>query len=1601
MRKKATEKSRRQRNKLNRKPFLEHLEDRRLLSVAAFDLIGLDEFRADPDFASIDGSGTDAERKQTIVVIDSMVDADHELLKDKIIIREDFYTRSNLGPADVHGTHVAGIIGANDEEIGVATGVQIVGLNVFPPIDNPTASDEDILDALYWSLDNADTLNIVAVNMSLGGDHFTAPPRGGVFTEYNRVITQLENAGVTVVASAGNDYAGLLPQNFRVDSGFPGIIATVNVGAVWEDHAGDGERFRGTKFHRTPSGDFERLLFHDPTSVSDAIASFSQRPPSNLGNALFAPGAGIESTIPLSQDVEDESIDGLTELDGTSMAAPMVSGAVALLQHVAQEFGGSRLAPDTLRSFLEQNADVVNDGDDERSRAFKQTISPSGIESFERSDFTYTGSSYKRLNVYEAAKAIREFIVDFGGGDLNGTIEHAIPASLPRHAQNNRPTAPSNICRTHPNFCPMPNRSENIDGSIGVDGNTSVGRDDIDIYKFDISSHVNVTFAVTGFVEGHLRLFDEGGVEIEPPDPNKAEGISEQELALIPGTYYVGVSAVDNDSYNPINGSDVKDGFATGDYSLTIDVAGADANGTLSSTTPIPLSLIENELDLEEDGISFRGIEGGVAVNFTSIIGSDPIFGDAEGRFINGDVDMYSFIAPANGFAQFDIDVSGSTHRSNNGTVSDTKGVNIFTRVFGIDNLSHAELESNDASLAENFFGELTECENSRGLVFNGFPVCTPSEVSPIRPDIVSPGVDSDSFVSFAVTRGNEYVIAVSAKNNSTYDPTTIENRTSNRSGEYTGILTYTSWDLDGSLLALRDASLLNLPFLGLNDSKSGAVVIGEDVRESTGAVIIPVAGSDDIDLIAVRPVADGILDFDVSSILSNNSVEITPTISAFTKEGTLISRSTIDNGDSSNLQIGAKANEVYLFGLSGLANDSYDIRRIGTALPSTQLSDGERAELSYSITLREINDPNGTNGSPNVVTLGSFGFVSESLGQDASLTFANSASDVDYFRLVPSATTGITVRTLSPLESTRDTKITIETPSGIEIANSTNIGSSSEVSFFGRAGDEYWVKVEGGNSGRGGDYSLLVDSLLAINELDVSSDNLGVTFNQPLDASQVSVFADVSLHKVDGIQIPGSVVISPNSDGLRFVPTGKPLTSGTYELRIGGERESFRSFLGSGYDGDGDGEVGGSFIRQFDVVSAPPDALLVSLPDFVRGSGQQVNVPATGNGVPVTISSGNQIARVEFELHYDPTYLDVTDFEVDESLTTAITSFSLIRNGVVSISVEQSNSFAEEDGELQIGTFKADVPTGAPYGGKEILSINNVKVFDAVGQMIDKPIITDDSIHIVDFVGDMNGDTFFNATDINLLYTEIASSGFQALGPLPFVDPSLVGDIAFTDGGFLTATDVSLIYRMIANDPSPIVPLLPDEFPMVTVDVGDDPRLFIPRNLTATVGQNAQIPIRVEVTEQDGIEIGSANIRLAVDTDVFDTSSNMATFTIGDLGDFVNNPDSLEPVLNPRPDGGYFITIAINTVKNGVATTSTIPHGTVVTLGTLSIPVKSEAILAPTPINVQLVADRDQTSIADGIGFSLDLVPTPDTIDANQDQVDGLVTILSDAPPP
>jgi len=234
-----------------------------------------------------------------VAVLDTGIDLTHPDLAANIVAGKNcLTTKKNANDDNGHGSHVAGIIAALDNSVGVvgvAPRAKLAAVKVLNAQGSGTWSS--IICGLDWVSANAAALNLKVVNMSLSGAGASDGNCGLTINDaLHRAICRVRDAGVTVVVAAGNSGASAAAE---VPAAYDDAVITVSALA-------DSDGLAGGLGAATAYG------------ADDTLASFS-----NYGPVvdLAAPGVNIRSTWKGG---------AYNIISGTSMAAPHVAGAAAL-----------------------------------------------------------------------------------------------------------------------------------------------------------------------------------------------------------------------------------------------------------------------------------------------------------------------------------------------------------------------------------------------------------------------------------------------------------------------------------------------------------------------------------------------------------------------------------------------------------------------------------------------------------------------------------------------------------------------------------------------------------------------------------------------------------------------------------------------------------------------------------------------------------------------------------------------------------------------------------------------------------------------------------------------------------------------------------------------------------------------------------------------------------------------------------------------------------------------------------------------------------------------------------------------------------------------
>ena len=377
---------------------------------------------------------------------------------------------------DGHGTHVAGTIGAvGDNGVGV-TGVSwqvsIMGLKFLDAEGSGSISDAIAAISYATRMRREFGVNVVATNNSWGGADRSLALRAA--------IAEGGAAGILFVTAAGND----------------GV---------------NGDR----RANYPANEDLDAVIAVTATNRSNRLPAFATYGPVHVD--LAAPGAAIRSTVPGG---------GYATFSGTSMAAPHVTGTIALLATA--------------------------------NPAASATAIRGAILSTTRPLAALTGKTVTG-GLLDAAAAVRA---------IRGDVPPPPPPPVVRPARDVGDT----IAKAYA----IPRQESGAIRLAARVGDGSLGLRDVDLYRIKLAAGQSITIDVdarslvaSSTLDSVLRLFNAAGRQLTSNDD--AAGSPDSLLTFTAptvGTYYVGVSGAGNETYAAKRAGAGRAG-STGGYEIT------------------------------------------------------------------------------------------------------------------------------------------------------------------------------------------------------------------------------------------------------------------------------------------------------------------------------------------------------------------------------------------------------------------------------------------------------------------------------------------------------------------------------------------------------------------------------------------------------------------------------------------------------------------------------------------------------------------------------------------------------------------------------------------------------------------------------------------------------------------------------------------------------------------------------------------------------------------------------------------------------------------------------------------------------------------------
>jgi len=231
-----------------------------------------------------------------VAVIDTGVDAQHADIKiaaGVCTLKTGCPTTISFDDDNGHGTHVAGVIAAQKNDfglIGVAPNVELYAIKAMTKSGSGTTTN--IAAGVEWAIkQNVDIINL---SLTTSGDD----------QALRLLLEKAYTEGITIVASAGNEGTSIQSDSVQYPAKYASVIAVAAT-----------------------------------TRFKDKLPESSMGPEIEIS----APGENIVSTFPSELDITDGNKDGFTTLSGTSMAAPHVTGILALYKERFPAVSNKRL----------------------------------------------------------------------------------------------------------------------------------------------------------------------------------------------------------------------------------------------------------------------------------------------------------------------------------------------------------------------------------------------------------------------------------------------------------------------------------------------------------------------------------------------------------------------------------------------------------------------------------------------------------------------------------------------------------------------------------------------------------------------------------------------------------------------------------------------------------------------------------------------------------------------------------------------------------------------------------------------------------------------------------------------------------------------------------------------------------------------------------------------------------------------------------------------------------------------------------------------------------------------------------------------------------
>jgi hypothetical protein len=370
----------------------------------------------------------------------------------------------------------------------------------------------------------------------------------------------------------------------------------------------------------------------------------------------------------------------------------------------------------------------------------------------------------------------------------------------------------------------------------------------------------------------------------------------------------------------------------------------------------------------------------------------------------------------------------------------------------------------------------------------------------------------------------------------------------------------------------------------------------------------------------------------------------------------------------------------------------------------------------------------------------------------------------------------------------------------------------------------------------------------LVVTTFTHDADGFTVRFNHAVDPSVINLSSGPGVADADVLLtgrlvggVAGTITLDDDLHGFTFRRTGAALQYDDYVVSLASGVTGFRDGAGA-LDGNRDGTAGDAYGTTFSRIGT--GSAQIAMPDFMRGPGQAVNVPAVAQGIPLSFQSPGGVQTLVMHVDYDPALLSITGATRGSGMPAGATlqfGTGVLASGLARATFTIITDTPIAAGKVTLLNLTAFVPATAPYARKDLLKVGVA----AINGDTLAPFQARDTLHVVGYFGDADGDAKLTTLDVQKL-SRIVSGYDTKFAAWPQVNPLVVADI--NGDGRLTAIDTSLLLGKVRGQVRPEIPDIPLDLRIVFG--GPDPLVDVSRTLSGHVGQIVTVPVRLDNAE-------------------------------------------------------------------------------------------------------------------------------------------------------